>query len=64
LQNSGLEEMMNKNAFTFILLGACITYCVVVGNASAETVKTPIGSLSFTHDVANGYPTDATIKKI
>jgi len=55
---------MNKNAFTFILLGACITYCVVVGNASAETVKTPIGSLSFTHDVANGYPTDATIKKI
>jgi hypothetical protein len=54
LKNSGLEEMMNKNEFAFILLGMCIAYCVVVGNASAETVKNPIGSLSFTHDVANG----------
>jgi hypothetical protein len=26
----------------------------------AETVKTRIGELTFTHDFANGYPTDAT----
>jgi hypothetical protein len=32
--------------------------------AQAETIKTPIGSLSFTHDFANGYPTDATVKKL
>ncbi|MGD8659674.1 MAG: DUF1254 domain-containing protein [Desulfobacterales bacterium] len=55
---------MNKKAFAFILLGMCIAYCVVIGNASAETLKTPIGSLSFTHDFANGYPTDATVRKL
>jgi hypothetical protein len=27
-----------------------------------ETIKTRIGDLSFTHDFANGYPTDATQK--
>ena len=27
-----------------------------------ETIKTRIGDLSFTHDFANGYPTNATQK--
>jgi hypothetical protein len=29
-----------------------------------DTIKTRIGDLSFTHDFANGYPTDATVKKL
>ena len=33
----------------------------LAGTAAAqETIKTRIGDLSFTHDFANGYPTDAT----
>jgi hypothetical protein len=30
----------------------------------AETIDTRIGKLEFTHDFANGYPTDATVKKL
>ena len=29
-----------------------------------ETVHTRIGDLDFTHDFANGYPTDATVEKL
>ena len=29
-----------------------------------ERIKTRIGTLEFTHDFANGYPTDATIEKL
>ena len=29
-----------------------------------QTIETRIGSLEFTHDFANGYPTDATIEKL
>jgi hypothetical protein len=32
--------------------------------AQAETIKTRIGDLSFTHDFANGYPSDATVQKL
>jgi hypothetical protein len=36
-----------------------------VGMAQAEeTLETRIGPLSFTHDFANGYPTDATVTKL
>jgi len=30
----------------------------------AETLDTRIGKLEFTHDFADGYPTDATVKKL
>ena len=30
----------------------------------AETIDTRIGALSFTHDFANGYPTEETIEKL
>ncbi|MGO8926712.1 MAG: DUF1254 domain-containing protein [Limisphaerales bacterium] len=30
----------------------------------AEDINTRIGTLSFTHDFANGYPTEATVKKL
>ena len=32
--------------------------------AAGETIKTRIGSLSFTHDFANGYPTLSTQQKL
>ncbi len=32
--------------------------------AGGETIDTRIGQLSFTHDFANGYPTDETVKKL
>ena len=32
--------------------------------AQAEKIQTRIGELEFTHDFANGYPTDATVEKI
>jgi hypothetical protein len=39
--------------------------CIVfVGQSFAETIDTRIGKLSFTHDFANGYPTQATIAKL
>ena len=42
----------------------CAIVMLVGTQAQAETFKTPIGSLSFTQDFANGYPTDATVKKL
>ena len=42
----------------------CAIVMLVGTQAQAETLKTPIGSLSFTQDFANGYPTDATVKKL
>jgi len=30
----------------------------------AETIDTRIGKLEFTHDFANGYPTNATVEKL
>jgi len=30
----------------------------------SQTIDTRIGKLEFTHDFANGYPTDATIAKL
>jgi hypothetical protein len=32
--------------------------------AQAETIDTRIGKLTFTHDFANGYPTEETVKKL
>ena len=29
-----------------------------------QDIETHIGTLEFTHDFANGYPTDATVEKI
>ena len=32
--------------------------------SASKTIKTRVGSLAFTHDFANGYPTDATLEKL
>jgi hypothetical protein len=54
---------MKKGQITaFIVI--CMFAILAGVQAQAETIKTPIGSLSFTHDFANGYPTDATVKKL
>ena len=42
----------------------CAIVMLVGTQAQAETLKSPIGLLSFTQDFANGYPTDATVKKL
>ena len=43
----------------------CAALCCMPLMASAEdVVQTRIGDLTFTHDFASGYPTDATIDKL
>ncbi len=34
------------------------------GPDSMQKIETRIGTLDFTHDFANGYPTDATVEKL
>jgi hypothetical protein len=34
------------------------------GRNTSQKIDTRIGTLEFTHDFANGYPTDATIEKL
>jgi hypothetical protein len=34
------------------------------GQSGLQKIETRIGTLEFTHDFANGYPTDATIEKL
>ena len=55
---------MKTKTLTYIVLAGFIAACAAFGNASAETLKTRIGELEFTHDFANGYPTDAAVEKI
>src|SRR6202043_3255831 len=35
-----------------------------VATSQSQKIDTPIGTLEFTHDFANGYPTDGTIDKL
>jgi hypothetical protein len=50
---------------TAILSVVCVAVVLVGKQGIAQdTIKTRIGDLSFTHDFANGYPTDATVKKL
>jgi hypothetical protein len=37
---------------------------VTTGQGESQKIETRIGTLEFTHDFANGYPTDATIGKL
>ena len=54
---------MKKELKTVLVL-LCTIVMLAGVQAQAETLNTPIGSLSFTHEFANGYPTDATVKKL
>src|SRR6202012_4325726 len=35
-----------------------------MGTETPQKIEPPIGTLEFTHDFANGYPTDATVEKL
>jgi hypothetical protein len=37
---------------------------MTTGQNRPQTIKTRIGALKFTHDFANGYPTDETVEKL
>ena len=49
-----------KKTLNLLFTIACTAVMLTGVQAQAETIKTRIGDLSFTHDFANGYPTDAT----
>ena len=50
--------------FKVVLLVLCVNAIQSVAVSAQETIKTRIGDLKFTHDFANGYPTDATVSKL
>jgi hypothetical protein len=55
---------MTRKLFTGMTLAICFACLIASGTVGAETLKTRIGPLSFTHDFANGYPTNETVKKL
>jgi hypothetical protein len=40
------------------------TSVTTTGQSQSQKIETRIGTLEFTHDFANGYPTDSTIEKL
>ena len=53
-----------KKTLNILFAIVCAAVMLTGVPAQAETIKTRIGDLSFTHDFANGYPTDATVEKL
>jgi len=43
---------------------AALMIGITASAIAQETIDSRIGELSFTKDFANGYPTDATVKKL
>ena len=63
-QNNSLRqdtEMINTTRTLTLVVAMALP---TVGLAELETVNTRIGKLAFTHDFANGYPTDETVAKL
>lgn len=52
---------MTKKTICFSMAVLCILNFFMAATGLSETVKTRIGKLEFTHDFANGYPTNATV---
>jgi hypothetical protein len=52
--------MLKKTKLIAVAIGAIFASSVL----QAEILDTRIGKLEFTHDFANGYPTDATVEKL
>jgi len=46
------------------LLEARETPAVAAADTGPQRIESHIGTLEFTHDFANGYPTDATVDKL
>ena len=49
---------------TLLFTSLCLYGATAVAASQPETIDTRIGKLAFTHDFANGYPTDETVKKL
>jgi hypothetical protein len=52
---------------TKTIIAAATLTALVFGSAAMakeQTLDTRIGKLTFTHDFANGYPTDETVQKL
>jgi hypothetical protein len=49
---------------TSIRLTATGDHFMTTGKNGSQEIETRIGTLEFTHDFANGFPTDATIEKL
>ena len=65
IQDHNHKEVKIMCRFLKFTLTCFCVLCITTGmTAQAETLKTRIGDLSFTHDFANGYPTDATVEKL
>ncbi len=54
---------MKKTLNTIIFIFCTVSF-LMIANGWAETLKTRIGKLEFTHDFANSYPTDATVDNL
>lgn len=55
---------MIKKAIRANVAALCIVTFFMVSTGWSEVMQTRIGELSFTHDFANGYPTDSTAAKL
>jgi hypothetical protein len=55
---------MKRRLKTLLAFAGAVIMMIGAQAQAGETVKTRIGDLSFTHDFANGYPTDATVEKL
>lgn len=56
--------MKEKRLATVPTILAVAISVVWIASLHAETLNTRIGRLEFTHDFANGYPTNATVNKL
>jgi hypothetical protein len=59
--------MRTKTMRTKALIAAATLTALTFGSAAMaqeQTLDTRIGKLTFTHDFANGYPTDETVQKL
>jgi hypothetical protein len=58
------KEHNMKNILKLLIVIALTIVFTATAQAAGETITTRIGKLHFTHDFANGYPTDATSEKL
>jgi len=57
----GTSNYFNRAVIAAALVG---TLALLTTSVQADDINTRIGTLSFTHDFANGYPTTVTVEKL
>jgi len=59
------KSLFEKKAWRFTRYRESLRRCAVTtAQNRRETIDTRIGTLEFTHDFANGFPTDQTVQKL